>query len=303
MAFVPQLITKFGSSADDLIKRKLEGEEKHTLIINSQAGNFKPTFTVNTVKGSTGSLQGKLALKYEDKAWGDSTMECHTAGQGKIAYDVRLTKVAPNTTITTRIESDTKLSTVAASSAVQYRQESLAASVEYKQVKNSLFTGLVWGYEGFSAGAQITTNITSLANQKPLTEAITVDAGLQYEDRNLTTTFMVDNTNNLSLSAFHNVNSQTQIAGKIVAGSDAKKMGNSGVIAAQYKLSPNTILKGKLHFIHTVNDQKMNIYNYAVAGHVEHKIASPDLTVGVTSYIDSTKQVPAFSINASFNAK
>ena len=289
MAFVPPHFSKFGSSADDLIKKKLEDDGKHSLIVNAQSKNIKATHTINTVKKGEGStLEAKLALKYEDKQWGESTLELATSG--KVSQDVRLTKLAPNTTVTTRFDTDSKFGSFGASPAFQYRQEFFAGSLEYNYAKKNAIVGLVGGYEGFSGGAQVTANTTKLMGEKK-DEALTCNFGLQYEDRNVTAAAGVDSENSVNLSLFHNMNKDTQLAGKVIV---TVNNSSSVVGAVQHVLSPNTLLKGKVHIV--------NDYQYAIAGHVQQKLASPDLTLGVTAFIDSKKPAPVFGISATFDA-
>lgn len=290
MQFTPPLFPKFGSSADDLLKKKLEADSKHEVIVKSQSKNISFTSTINTEAGQLDKLNGKLQIKYEDKAWGEGTVDLAT--NGKLQNDFKFTKLAPNTTITTRVESQASdlAKTTLPQVAVQYKQDAFAGQAEFIGKKKELLLSAAVGYEGFSVGGLAKADLNK-AQENGLGSAIAVDGGIQYEDRSMTGTFTVESSNTIALSLFHALNKQTQFAAKLLA---TTSKGNSIAFGGQHVLAADTMVKGKIHLC----DDK----SWAVGTHFEQKVVSPDLTIGVTAFYDSKKSAPAFGISAQFGA-
>lgn len=288
--FVPALFSKFGKTSSDLLSQKFDSNKddfKHQASVKSQSNGVTITSTAVAQDSSVEKIAGKVNVKYEDKKFGDVTVEYATAGKVKIS--TKLSKLQPGLIV----NADVDVAKVPTGKiAAEYVRESYAGSIEYNQAKKATLLSSVIGYDGLSVGAAVNAKCDAMKESCSLS-ALNLDAGVQYEDGNLIGTLTIESNNNINLSLFHRVNSDLQLASKFVVTSDA---GNSLALGAQYKVNPATLVKGRA-VIFSDN-------TYAVAGFLQHRLASPNVTVGVSNQVafgDSKKGfAPGFGVNLSF---
>jgi len=291
MQFTPPIYQKFGSSADDLLKKKLDEKEKHEVVVKTQSKGVSFTQTMNTKAGKLDELEGKMNIKYEDKTWGEATVEANTIGA--ISKEVKLTQVAPGLTITGKIGTNVNgKEALAPQIALLFKKDAFAGQLEYIYKSKKALGSFAVGLEGFSVGGLFTVDVNKLTESSDISASTNLDGGIQYEDRAVTAALNIQNSNIINFSIFHNLNKDTQFAAKLWATTEKNKA-NSIAVGCQHKLSPDTIVKGKA----VVADD----YSYGVGSNVEHKLVSPNVVVGVTTFYDSKKSAPTFGVSAQFS--
>lgn len=276
----------------DLLTKKWEAKKddfKHAASIKSVSQGVTITSTVTAQDSSINKLAAKVNVKYADKSFGETTGEFATDGafKGTAKFD----KLKKGVIVSGEAECQTGSKIPTGKATVEYTTEPVAVSAEYNDKKNNFVASAAVGFEGLSAGVCATVD-TKTVGSESAKDAVSVEAGLQYEDGNLVGTFQIEKTYKVSVSLYHRVSSALQLGSKVVIDS-TKTDDNSLTVGAQYKVNEVTNVKGKAEI--------RGNNAYVLSSFVEHRLSNPNVVVGLSSQWTSVnKSADAFGVNLAF---
>jgi hypothetical protein len=272
--FIDLLNQKFDAKKDDF---------KHQASVKSQSNGITVTSSAISETSGLDKLTGKVNVKYEDKTFGDVSVEYVTAG--KVKATTKLNKLQKGLVVNGETEIEKAIS---GKVGAEYTQENFAGSLEFNHKKNAILASAVVGYDGFAVGAALSSDIAKI--QSGDSSAHSIDFGAQYEDGSIIGTATVESNNNIGVSIFHRLNSDLQLASKFIA---TTNKGNSLALGAQYRVNPATVVKGKTLVF---SDQ-----SFVLSGFVQHKLANPNVTVGISNqWSSATQSNTGFGVNVAF---
>jgi len=290
MAFVPPLFSKIGKNCADLLNKKWDAkkdEMKHQLnVVSKASNNLTITSTAFAEDSTTDKLSGKVQIKKEDKSIGEGTIEFATTLKSKATF--KLSKLLKGLTVSGEAEtslSKPDCSTVTGKLTGEYAQENFAGAAEYDHSKNNASYSLVGGFDGLSVGGQLNLNTKALLAKEKSKEAThNFLAGVQYEEGDLTFALATEKEDDIAFSALHKLSKTTSYGVRALVSKEA-----SLTFGGEYALDAQTSTKAKV--------QIFNNKEYILSTYLQHKLADPKLTVGL-----SNTWAPATSSRAKGNA-
>lgn len=290
MSFVPGFFGKFGRPTNDLLNQKFEAGKDdfcHGATVKTQSNEV--TIKATSTLKEENKLSANVNITHEGKAtYGNSSLQLDTAGKAKLT--ARFTKLYPGLALANEVEfktSDPKTS-LAGKITAEYSQPNIATSVDYASAKDAATISAVYGQDGICGGVSVVTDVKQLkSGEFNPSKDIKVDFGASYEEGSLNFSAIYDAKQKATLTAFHRVSGDFQMASKYET--DAKA--NTLSVGGQYKINASTLFKAKTSI---VSDG-----SYAFYGYVQHSMANPNVVLGVSASYNHEKQ-SAVGVKADF---
>ena len=265
------------TSSTDLLSQKWDAKKddyKHSVSMKSQADNITISSTATVDDPAFSSLSGKSKVEYKDKAWGDASLEVAT--NGKFKGTTKFSKLQKGLVVSAEAETNLKACPTGKVS-TEYSRESAAVTAEFNQAKNAVTVSAAVGVEGLSAGFVAAADVNAVKSGAAFGSAVSVDAGVQYEDGNLIGTAVVEKQSHVVLSLYHRVSAAFQVGTRVTVTPAAN---SAFAAAAQYKFNPATLAKTKVEVSDNVAKGEKS---FTVSTYVEHKLSNPDVVVGLAN--------------------
>lgn len=270
-------------TANDLLNQKFDakkGDFRHQASVKTQSNGV--TITSNVTSADENKLNAKVNIKLQDSQFGETTAEIDTAG--KVKATLKLKNIASGLIVNNEAEF-VNGANPAGKVGLEFTQPNLSLSADFLVAKKLLSTSAAYGVApGVSVGTAVVADLDQIASQDP-SKIVKADAGVQYEDGSLIASATVDAKKNAQIALFHRVNPDFQVASRF------QTAGGAFSVGAQYRLTPSTALKGKATIL---NDGSHSYY-----GFIQHRMASPNVTIGLASTWNSDK-TSAFGVNLAF---
>lgn len=243
----PGLFKDLNKRAGDLLSKEFPFEEKKFEWKGATVNNV--TVEANFVQKPDGAVVGTLTPKYSYKPYGLNFLaEVNTKKEIKVETTVE-NQVVDGLKLT--LTGEAKGADTFATLATEYKHEyaTVTGSVDVGKAEGSTAKATtVFGAQGFSLGFSteyFMGESAQIKNWETRVAYLSKEYDVNVFSRRVYGKTEKDNKNEVGASYFHNVNSDVVVGTEVVvdtAKADAKPKLTLGT---QYKLNPDTILKGK----------------------------------------------------------
>jgi len=262
----PVKYADLGKAAKDLLKKKFD--LKNTLkVTRTTADGLK----VETVATSKDSLSGKVTGTFKEKGFGEVEFSADTSSvfNGKL----KLTSLVEGATVTLKTQVAKVFSTTAE---VLYKAPSVTGSVAATLTENgkvydkSFVASVVFGYEDFTAGAQVKSVAPKEGDEAEAGPAFAYEGAISYVAKDSVITGTANGTGDLGVSFFHKVCPGYKAATTFQYPSKVL------TLASEFALDKDTIAKGSVSTKGIVKSA------------VEHTLSNPALKINLAAEATTT---------------